>query len=86
MTNYTLKIETILKEIIIKCGNGVIIDDKLSDFDLSDDLGFDSMSLIELVVEIESKFNIEIDDEFLVLDNLSSYRKLVDYIKSKVND
>lgn len=84
MTKNNFDVEKVLKDIINKCSDGVIVDDKLSDFNLSEDLGFDSIRLIELVVEIETKFNIEIDDEFFELDNLSSYTKLVNYINDKL--
>lgn len=40
------------------------------DLDLEKDLGYDSMSLINLIVEIESKYNIEFNDE-LLLNNIT---------------
>lgn len=46
------------------------------------DLGFDSLMFVYFLVEIESKFNIDIDllqmQEFLVVGNL------IDYIKIKL--
>ena len=36
-----------------------------SDMKLSEDLGFDSLSLIELIVDLEDRFDIEIDESDL---------------------
>lgn len=44
--------------------------------DLLNDLGFNSISFIELIVELESVFNIEFDDEMLLIEKLSSAEKI----------
>ena len=36
-----------------------------SDMKLSEDLGFDSLSLVELIVDLEDRFDIEIDESDL---------------------
>ena len=36
-----------------------------ADMKLSEDLGFDSLSLVELIVDLEDRFNIEIDESDL---------------------
>lgn len=46
----------------------------------NDDLGADSLDVVELVMAIEEKFNIEISDEDA--DKLSTVQDLVEYIKS----
>ena len=48
-----------------------------------DDLGLDSFSMVMLIVEIESKYNIEFDDNDLNLEILSSTDKILDIIKKK---
>jgi acyl carrier protein len=48
--------------------------------DLVSDYSFDSLSIIQLVVKIEEKFNIEINDEFLNLDYLRNYKWWKDFL------
>lgn len=50
------------------------------DTDLIDDLGFDSIGLVELSVELESKFGVCIDDDELDIDNL----RKISFLNSKV--
>ena len=52
-----------------------------SDMKLSEDLGFDSLSLVELIVDLEDRFDIEIDESDLDPSQL----KTVGQIYSLVN-
>ena len=49
------------------------------------DIGMDSISLIMMVVSIEEKFNIELPDDFLTEDNLSSYSNIVSIVETMLN-
>ena len=51
---------------------------------LTDDLGYDSIQIIELIVELESEFKIEIDDDDLEIENLIIYGKLHKMIERKI--
>ena len=48
-----------------------------------DDLGADSLDTVELIMQFEEEFNIEIPDE--EAENLLSVRNAVDYITQKLN-
>ena len=48
---------------------------------LKDDLGIDSLSSIELALEIESEFDIKIEDEELM--KLQTVQDVIDIINSK---
>lgn len=48
---------------------------------LNEDLGIDSLSSIELVLEIESEFDIKIEDEELM--KLQTVQDVIDIINSK---
>ena len=48
-----------------------------------DDLGADSLDLVELTMSIEEAFNIEIPDEDA--EQLDTVGKVIAYIESKVN-
>ena len=47
----------------------------------SDDLGIDSLDMIEIHMEIEKKFSVKIEDE--VAEKLTTVGSLVTYIRSK---
>ena len=51
--------------------------------DVIDDLHFDSISLMYLILEIENRFEIEFDDD-LSYENISTISKLESYVKSKI--
>ena len=48
-----------------------------------DDLGADSLDTVELIMQFEEEFNIEIPDEDA--ENLLSVGQAVDYISNKLN-
>lgn len=52
------------------------------DYHLRDDLGLDSMAVIELVYRIEETFNLQIPDEDLA--GLTSVQHVVDYIEGRL--
>ena len=63
-----------------------ILRDKFSSFDIDlellshinfvDDIGLDSISFIELIVEIESAFDVEIPDEYLTAEHFDTLEKI----------
>lgn len=52
------------------------------DMDFINDLHFDSLVLISMVIEVESTFSIEIPDSALSYDTLRSYKSLCNVILS----
>lgn len=50
--------------------------------DLLDDFGLDSLLMVQLIVEIESEFDIEFDLADLNMDVLRKYHNLREYIVS----
>lgn len=52
---------------------------------LTDDLGFDSVQIISLIVELEEQFNMEIEDDDLEIEKLTIYKNLYDIVSTKVN-
>ncbi len=45
--------------------------------DLVDDMGMDSITFISIVVEIEAKFNIEVPDDMLLMENFKRVDDIV---------
>lgn len=42
------------------------------EMNLSDDLGLESLGMVELIVELEDEFNIEFDESFLEPEDLQT--------------
>lgn len=53
---------------------------------LVDDVGLDSMELINLILEIEEKFDIEIDFDDFEYDCLECFDKFADFIYMAVKE
>lgn len=53
--------------------------------DLIDDLGMDSMTFISLIIEIESKFNIEVPDDFLLMDYFKNVNDILKIIENEIS-
>ncbi|MEC9484995.1 MAG: acyl carrier protein [Candidatus Izemoplasma sp.] len=58
---------------------GIEADDIKLDSDLSEDLGADSLDAIELIMEIESQFDIEIADSEAT--KIKTVHDIVDYLE-----
>jgi acyl carrier protein len=58
---------------------GVDEDEVTLDASFTDDLGADSLDIVELVMAFEEEFSIEIPDE--EAENISRVREAVDYIE-----
>jgi len=71
-----------LKQIIAETF-GVKLEDIKDESSFKDDLGADSLDLVELTISIEEAFNIKIPDEDA--EQLDTVGKVISYIESKVN-
>ncbi len=70
-----------IKEIIVK-QLGVNPDEVTEDASFIDDLGADSLDTVELVMELEKEFNMEIPDDDA--NNIRSVGDAIKYIDEKV--
>jgi acyl carrier protein len=73
-------IEDMVKEIIVE-QLSVTADEVVPEASFVDDLGADSLDLVELIMVIEEKFGHEIPDEDA--EKLQSVQDAVNYIKEK---
>ncbi len=60
---------------------GVDVDEVVEDASLTDDLGADSLDLVDLVMVFEEEFDIKIEDE--ELEKIKTVKDVVDGILSK---
>lgn len=72
-----------LKEIILEvtgCDEELIT----AEASLSEDLGCDSLDIVEIIMEIEERFKLEIDEEDIV-EKVTRFEELTQYVSDKVN-
>jgi acyl carrier protein len=69
-----------IKRIYQKNGTGKGIDLKAG-MSLSEDLGFDSIEVLKLVVEIEKKFNITFPNDLLKAETFKTIGSLVESVR-----
>lgn len=79
-------IEQKLKEVIIAVSDDISIEMINEDVNLVEDFSFDSVNIIQLVVEIENAFDIEVDDDNLIFENLATYKGLHKMICEKLEE
>jgi acyl carrier protein len=78
-------IDASLKELIIRNSIvGITSEDIKEDTDLINDLGFDSIRILRLFIEIRDMFGIEIEDQYLSMEILGKYQNLRDAIKARI--
>ena len=63
---------------------GVDADEVTNDASFTDDLGADSLDIVELVMAFEEEFGIEIPDE--EAEKISNVREAVEYIQNNAGD
>ncbi|MCB1054041.1 MAG: acyl carrier protein [Acidobacteria bacterium] len=78
-----MSVEAKVRSIIVE-QLGVEEGEVTSDASFTDDLGADSLDIVELVMAFEEEFNIEIPDEDA--EKISRVREAVSYIEAHVDD
>lgn len=74
-----------LKSIIIQNSRKVISESDIDDnSNLTTDFGFDSVNVVQMIVDLETEFDISMDDEDIDLDVLTKYKPLKGLILKKI--
>ena len=76
-----MTIETKVRKVIAQKIPGIDIEDIVPEASLIEDLGADSLTIVELVMSMEEIFEIEIDEEDA--EKLLTVQDAIDFIKSK---
>ena len=76
-----MTIETKVRKVIAEKIPDIDIDDVVPEASLIEDLGADSLTIVELVMSMEEIFDIEIDDE--AAEKLVTVQDAIDFIKNK---
>jgi len=75
-----MTVEAKVIKVIAQKLNNVDIEDVIPEASLIEDLGADSLAIIELVMSMEEIFNIDIEDEDA--EKLLTVQDAIDYIKA----
>ncbi len=76
-----MTVETKVKKVIAEKIPGIDIEDIVPQASLIEDLGADSLTIVELVMSMEEIFEIEIDDDDA--EKLLTVQDAIDFINSK---
>ncbi len=76
-----MTVETKVRKVIAEKIPEIDIEDIVPEASLIEDLGADSLTIVELVMSMEEIFEIEIDDEDA--EKLITVQDAIDFIKSK---
>lgn len=50
---------------------------------LVDDLAFDSLTFVQMVLMLENAYNIKFDDEYINIEKLKTVKDVADYLNTK---
>lgn len=82
-----MRTEEKLKELIVNIAmqdvDAISINEETN---LINDLGYDSVQIIELIVQLEMEFDIEMEDDDLDIENLIVYSRLYKTIERKIKN
>lgn len=73
-----------LNSLILKCGGDINDGALANEVDLSEDLGFSSLHIVQLIMEIEQHFRISIDGDDIMNTDITKLSQLMGLIESKI--
>ena len=76
-----MTVETKVRKVIAQKISGIDIEDIVPEASLIEDLGADSLTIVELVMSMEEIFEIEIDEDDA--EKSLTVQDAIDFIKSK---
>lgn len=71
--------------LIIISDNLISIDEEITLETEFKNISIDSITFVKIIIELEKFFNIEFDDDMILLSEFKTVRSMVDYIFLKIN-
>ena len=62
---------------------GIAEDGIKDEMTLVDDLAFDSLTFVQMVLMLENAYNIKFDDEYINIEKLKTVKDVADYLNTK---
>jgi acyl carrier protein len=80
------EIEAQVTRILVdQLGLDIKAEDIKTDSSLLDEVGLDSVALIRFAMGLETEFDVEIDDDDLVIENFETTGKVAQYVQGRMN-
>lgn len=77
----------VYKKIISDLSSTAITEEKIKDeMTLIDDLAFDSLTFVQMVLMLEKTYNIQFDDEYISIEKLKTVKNVADYLNTKTGE
>lgn len=65
---------------------GIAETDIKDEMTLVDDLAFDSLTFVQMVLMLENEYNIKFDDEYINIEKLQTVKHVAEYIEAKTRE
>lgn len=85
MENEKKILDLIIEDLDPSFVDTVLANTEIEDLNIFDDLGYDSLNFIELVIKLESAFQVNFDESSLFMDNFGELREIVRAVESLIN-
>ena len=73
-----------IKEVISKSYMSNLSPEEIrEEMTLVDDLSFDSLGFVQMILDIESTFGIKFDEEYVSMDKLVTVKDVINYVEEK---
>jgi len=57
-----------------------------ADDNICEKFGFTSLEIINVIIGIEDRYNIKVDEDDLILENFDTINKIIEYVCKKINE
>lgn len=65
---------------------GIAENDIKDEMTLVDDLAFDSLTFVQMVLMLENEYSIKFDDEYINIEKLQTVKDVAEYIEAKIGE
>ena len=79
-----MTIQNRLLKVLSEAAHRELTLEQVQDVSLVEDLGLSSVDALEVLIHIEGEFGVQIADEDLSMELVSSFQKLLDYIQARL--
>lgn len=78
--------ENKIKELVLKNSTlKISIEDINNESNLISDFGYDSITIIQCIIEIEKEFKFDFEDEHLNIELFTKFQNLINYVDNRIN-
>jgi len=79
-------IEKRVKVLIKEINNSITLINEINDKESLNKLNIDSLSFIKFIVALEAEFDIEVDDDHLVMKSFHNLNDIINYVENCIKE